>query len=128
MEGRIELITLPVTDIERARAFYVEKAGFELDFDLVPSDGVRAIGVRPPGSACAVLFGVNVTDKEPGSIEGIHLVVDDIHVTRAELIENGVGVSEVQFMGPGVAMAYFQDPDGNTWALREVTGGPASAG
>jgi catechol 2,3-dioxygenase-like lactoylglutathione lyase family enzyme len=128
MEGRIELITLPVTDVERAKAFYTERLGFDLDFDLEPSEGVRAVGVRPQGSGCAVLFGVRVTDKEPGSIEGIHLVVDDIHATRAELIEGGVGVSEVQFMAPGVAMAYFQDPDGNTWALREVTGGPATAG
>ncbi len=127
MEGRIELITLPVTDVERAKAFYLEKAGFDLDFDLTPSEGVRAVGVRPPGSGCAVLFGDGVTDRQPGSIEGIHLVVDDIHATRGELIERGVGVSEVQFMGPGVAMAYFQDPDGNSWALREVTGGPATA-
>jgi predicted enzyme related to lactoylglutathione lyase len=128
MEGRIELITLPVADVERAKAFYLEQAGFDLDFDLEPSDGVRAVGVRPPGSGCAVLFGERVTDKEAGSVEGIHLVVEDIHATRAELIESGVGVSEVQFMSPGVAMAYFQDPDGNTWALREVTGGPATAG
>lgn len=139
MDMKLELVLLPVSDVDRAKAFYTEKAGFALDVDHQPSDEFRVVQLTPPGSACSVTIGVGITSAEPGSYRGTHLVVSDIEAARAELVERGVDVSEIRHMGadgwqPGPdpehrdynSFADFADPDGNTWVLQEVPGGPGA--
>lgn len=121
MEWRIELVPIPVSDVDVSKVFYTEKVGFNLDHDFSPAEGVRVVQMTPPGSACSIVVGSGIVDTPPGSIQGLHLVVSDIYAARAQLIERGVGVTEVQFLGPGVPMAYFSDPDGNSWALQQLT-------
>jgi catechol 2,3-dioxygenase-like lactoylglutathione lyase family enzyme len=120
MDMRIELILLPSVDVERTKAFYVEKLGFVLDHDVQPGNGMRVIQLTPPGSACSVGFGVGMIDPTAAPVRGIHLVVDDLDLARSTFAENGVQITEVQDMGGGVRYAYFSDPDDNSWALQEI--------
>lgn len=121
MDMKLELVPLPVTDVDRAKTFYVEQVGFHLDHDVQPRSGMRVVQFTPPGSACSIAFWTGLSDlPEPGSIKGLHLVVADINQAREALVGRGVTVSEVQDLG-GVLYAYFSDPDGNSWALQEIT-------
>ncbi len=124
MDMKLELVPVPVADVDRAKAFYVDKVGFVEDVDVRPADGVRVVQLTPPGSACSVGFGTGFPDAyggTPGSIRALHLVVDDIEEARAELVGRGVDVGEVQDLGGGVRYAWFQDPDGNSLALQEMS-------
>ena len=124
MSMKLELIPLPVSDVDRAKAFYTEQVGFNADLDETFGDTFRVVQLTPPGSACSICIGVGIVDTPPGSVKGLHLVVDDIHATREELLSRGVEVSEVQDMSapgkPTVSYAYFSDPDGNSWALQKL--------
>lgn len=118
---RLELVPVPVTDVDRAKAFYVEKAGFKLEVDVFPREGMRVVQLTPPGSACSIVFGTGMgelTDMVPGSVRGLHLVVVDIQKSREALLRRGLEVSEVTNLG-GVFYAEFRDPDGNLWLLQE---------
>jgi catechol 2,3-dioxygenase-like lactoylglutathione lyase family enzyme len=130
---KLELLLLPVSDVDRAKAFYTEQLGFSLDVDHQPSDEFRVVQLTPPGSACSITIGLGITSAEPGSYRGTHLVVSDIEAVRAELTERGVEVGEIRHMTPegwadGVdpehadynSFVDFADPDGNTWVLQEV--------
>jgi catechol 2,3-dioxygenase-like lactoylglutathione lyase family enzyme len=122
MQLKVELIPLPVSDVDRAIAFYADKLGFKQDFDVQPSPGVRLVQLTPEGSGCSVGFGsgLAVYEGEPGSVRGVHLVVEDIDEARAELVRRGVDVGEIQDFGGGVRGADFADPDGNTFELQEM--------
>ena len=124
MSMKLELVPLPVSDVDRAKAFYSEQVGFNADLDETFGDTFRVVQLTPPGSACSIAIGVGIVDTPPGSVKGLHLVVDDIHATREELLSRGVEVSEVQDMSapgkPTVSYAYFSDPDGNSWALQKL--------
>lgn len=117
----LELIPVPVSDLDRAKRFYAEQCGFHADVDVTPAEGVRIVQLTPPGSYCsiALLQGLATSDMEPGSLRALHLVVKDIEAARQELIGRGVEVSETEDLG-GVFYARFQDPDGNTWALQHM--------
>jgi catechol 2,3-dioxygenase-like lactoylglutathione lyase family enzyme len=117
MDWKIELIAIPVTDVDRAKAFYVEKAGFNADHDHTVSDEVRFVQLTPPGSACSIAIRKGVTDAAPGSLQGMQMVVSDIEDAHAELVERGVDVSDVQDFGRFV---FFSDPDGNRWAVQQL--------
>ncbi|HET7270723.1 MAG TPA: VOC family protein [Rubrobacter sp.] len=125
MDYRLELVPIPVSDVERAKAFYVEKVGFNVDLDVNASTDPRVSGDRrvvqltPPGSACSIAFGIGILATQPGSVQALHLVVSDIAAARAELIERGVEVGRVQDLG-GVLYAPFSDPDGNGWTLQQL--------
>jgi len=122
MEMKLELVPLPVSDVDRAKAFYTEKVGFHLDHDVQPGNGMRVVQLTPPGSACSILIGTGmgeISAMQPGSIKGLHLVVTDIHQAREALTGRGVEVSGVDDMG-GVKYAHFRDPDGNSWELQEI--------
>jgi len=139
VDFKLELVLLPVSDVDRAKAFYTEQVGFVLDVDHQPSDEFRVVQMTPPGSACSVTIGIGITSAEPGSYRGTHLVVADIEAGRSELVERGVDVSEIRHMGPEgwapgadpehrdyASFADFSDPDGNGWVLQEVrVGKPA---
>ena len=120
MDMKLELVPIPVADVDRAKAFYAEQLGFVVDVDVQPTDGVRVVQVTPPGSACSIGFGsgIPVYEGPPGSIRGLHLVVTDIEAARAELIGRGVDVGEIQDVGRGVKYAGFEDPDGNSLTLQ----------
>jgi len=118
MKMRLEVVPIPVTDVDRAKSFYVENAGFEAEHDHQLGDEVRFVQLPPPGSACSIVIGTGITPSEPGSAQGMILVVDDIDSARAELAERGVGISEVQDMEWGSRHALFEDPDGNSWQLQ----------
>jgi catechol 2,3-dioxygenase-like lactoylglutathione lyase family enzyme len=124
MDYRLELIPLPVTDVDRAKAFYADRLGFQVDLDFSPNEAFRVVQLTPPGSACSVAIGVGIVGTPPGSVRGLHLVVDDIHAARAELAGRGVEVAEVQDMTapgkPTVSYAAFTDPDGNGWTLQQL--------
>jgi len=118
---RLELVPVPVSDVDRAKAFYLEKAGFKLEVDVRPNETMRVIQFTPPGSACSIVFGTgmgDITDMQPGSVKGLHLVVADIHEAREALVKRGLEVGEVSDVG-GVKYAGFSDPDGNMWLLQE---------
>lgn len=117
----LELVPVPVTDIDRAIAFYRDRIGFTLDVDVRPADGVRVVQLTPPGSACSISLteGLQALALPPGAMRGLHLVVADIEQARAQLVERGVDVGAVEDMG-GVFYAYFADPDGNTWCLQHM--------
>jgi catechol 2,3-dioxygenase-like lactoylglutathione lyase family enzyme len=117
----LELVPVPVTDIERAKAFYKDQLGFRLDVDVTPKPDIRIVQLTPPGSACSITLaeGLPTLDMPPGTLRGLHLVVADIEAARAELVERGVEISEVEDLG-GVFYAYFADPDGNTWCLQHM--------
>ena len=119
-EMKLELVPVPVSDVDRAKAFY-ERIGFGNVHDNVVSEGMRVVQFTPPGSSCAIVFGTGmgpITNMEPGSVKGLHLVVADIAAAREELVGRGVAVGEVSDMG-GVKFASFSDPDGNLWLLQE---------
>jgi predicted enzyme related to lactoylglutathione lyase len=119
---KLELVPVPVTDVDRAKAFYVERLGFAADVDVIPAPGVRVVQVTPPGSACSIGFGTGVPAYEgtPGTVRALHLVVPDIEKARAELLDRGVEVGSVEDVGGGVRYAGFADPDGNTLTLQEM--------
>lgn len=120
---KLELLPIPVADVDRAKAFYLHQVGFVEDVDVRPADGVRVVQLTPPGSACSIGFGTGLPDAYGGTlgaIRGLHLVVSDIDEARAALVKRDVDVSEVQDVGGGVKYAWFHDPDGNSWALQEM--------
>jgi|SRR5215469_2557755 len=122
MDMKLELVPIPVSDVERAKAFYVEKVGFHLDFDVQPEQGMRVVQLTPPSSACSILIGTGMgesSEVRPGTIKGLHLVVADINQAREELAGRGVEVGRVDDLG-GVKYVHFSDPDGNTWQLQEI--------
>ena len=123
MDWKIELVALPVTDVDRAKAFYVDQVGFGVDVDVRPTDGLRIVQLTPPGSSCSFLLSTGVAwvqDMAPGSVHGVHLVVDDIEAARAELVGRGVDVGSIDDVGGGVLYASFRDPDGNLLLLQQM--------
>jgi catechol 2,3-dioxygenase-like lactoylglutathione lyase family enzyme len=119
MDFKLELVSVPVTDVDRAKAFYTEKAGFNADHDHKVSDDMRFVQCTPPGSACSIAFGKGIATTEPGSVQGLQLVVADVEAARAELSGRGVDVSDVQDF-PWGRFVFFSDPDGNGWAVQEI--------
>jgi len=119
MDWKLELVPIPVSDVDRAKAFYAEKAGFNVDLDHSAGEDFRVVQLTPPGSACSIAIGTGIIDTPPGSVQGLHLVVSDINAARAELTGRGVDVGEVQDLG-GVLYAPFKDPDGNGWTLQQL--------
>ena len=119
MDYKLELVAIPVTDADRAKAFYVDQAGFNADHDHRVSDELRFVQLTPPGSACSISLGEGILDTPPGSVKGLQLVVDDIEAARAELVERGVGVGDVQEF-PWGSFVFFSDPDGNGWAVQQL--------
>ena len=122
MDWKLELVPIPVGDVERAKAFYKDKVGFHLDHD-VRNGELRVVQLTPHGSACSIVIGKGIIDTPPGSVQRLHLVVPDIRAARAELLGRGVEVTEVQDLGGGITMAFFDDPDGNSWALQHIAPG-----
>jgi catechol 2,3-dioxygenase-like lactoylglutathione lyase family enzyme len=112
-------VTIPVSDVDRAKAFYTEKAGFNADHDHRVSDEDRFVQLTPPGSACSIAVGTGISQSQPGSVQGMQMVVSDINAARAELLERGVEVTEVQDFAWG-AFVFFSDPDGNGWAVQQI--------
>lgn len=119
MDWKLELVAVPVSDVDRAKAFYADKVGFNADHDHTVSDEIRFVQLTPPGSACSIALGRGVVESEPGSVRGLQLVVSDIHAARAELVERGVEVSEVKVL-PGGQFVFFSDPDGNGWSVQQI--------
>ncbi|MGH2776730.1 MAG: glyoxalase superfamily protein [Actinomycetota bacterium] len=119
MDWKIELVAIPVSDVDRAKAFYVEKAGFNADHDHRVSDDIRFVQLTPPGSACSIVLGQGITEELPGSVKGMQMVVSDIGAARAELVERGVEVGDVQEF-PWGSFLFFNDPDGNGWAVQQL--------
>ena len=119
MDWKLELVQVPVSDVDRAKAFFTENAGFNADHDHRVSDELRFVQLTPPGSACSIAIGQGIVDSQPGSVRGMQLVVSDINAARAELVERGVEVSEVQEFAWG-SFVFFSDPDGNGWAVQQL--------
>lgn len=119
MDWKLELIAVPVSDVDRAKAFYAEKVGFNPDHDASPGNGIRFVQLTPPGSACSIAIGTGITEAAPGSMAGLQMVVSDVHAARTELAERGVEVSDVQEF-PWGSFVFFGDPDGNRWALQQL--------
>ncbi len=133
MDWKIEVVTVPVSDVERARDFYAEKVGFNVDIDYRISDEIRLVQLTPPGSACSIHLGKATTDMAPGSLDGVFLVVRDVRDARAQLVERGVEVGELQVFDDGsyrtaregenldlVGCVFFSDPDGNRWCVQQI--------
>ncbi|WP_426989851.1 VOC family protein [Pseudarthrobacter sp. Y6] len=120
MEMRLEVVQVPVADVDRSKSFYTEKLGFVLDHDVEHIPGMRVVQLTPPGSAASIVIGTGMTSMTPGSLDGLQLVVPDIGAVRAELVRRGADVSEIQDMG-GVQFSYFADPDGNRWVIQGTT-------
>lgn len=120
---KLEVVPIPVSDVDAAKSFYTEKVGFKLDHDIRPNEGMRVVQMTPPGSACSVVIGVGLPLGKPGSVKGVQLVVDDLDRVREELAGRGVDISDIQQLGPegapGSRFAFFDDPDDNTWAIQE---------
>jgi catechol 2,3-dioxygenase-like lactoylglutathione lyase family enzyme len=119
VDWKLELVQVPVSDVDRAKAFYTEKAGFTEDHDHQVSDELRFVQLTPPGSACSIAFGTGLGSMAPGSVQGLQLVVADVEAARAELFERGVDVSDVQHYDWG-SFVFFSDPDGNSWAVQQL--------
>ena len=119
MDWKLELVAVPVSDVDRAKAFYSEQAGFNVDHDHKVSDSLRFVQLTPPGSACSIALGTGIVDAPPGSVQGLQLVVPDIEAARSELVERGVQVSEVQRL-PWGEFVFFSDPDGNRWSVQAI--------
>ena len=117
---RLEVVQVPVADVDRSKSFYTEKLGFVLDHDVEHIPGMRVVQLTPPGSAASIVIGTGMTSMTPGSLEGLQLVVPDIGAVRAELVRRGADVSEIQDMG-GVQFSHFADPDGNRWVIQGAT-------
>ena len=123
MDYRLELISIPVSDVDRAKAFYTDRAGFNADHDHRVSDEMRFVQLTPPGSACSIAIGTGIgVEVAPGSVQGLQLVVDDIEAAHAELAGRGVEVSDVQDF-PWGRFVFFRDPDGNGWAVQQIVSG-----
>jgi catechol 2,3-dioxygenase-like lactoylglutathione lyase family enzyme len=124
MDLKLEVVPIPVSDVDAAKAFYTEQVGFNLDHDIRPNERMRVVQMTPPGSACSVVIGEGLPLGEPGSVKGVQLVVDDIDAVRHALAGRGIGVGEVQQLGPegapGSRFMFFEDPDGNGWAVQEI--------
>ena len=119
MDWKLELVAIPVSDVDRAKRFYTEKAGFNADHDQRVREGLRFVQLTPPGSACSIAVGEGIVDTAPGSAQGLQLVVSDVKAAHAELAGRGVNVSEVQDF-PWGSFVYFSDPDGNRWAVQQL--------
>ena len=119
MDWKLELVAIPVSDVDRAKAFYTEKVGFNADHDHQVSDEIRFVQLTPPGSACSIALGTGIANTPPGSVQGLQLVVSDIDAARAELVERGVEISEVQHFDWG-SFVFFSDPDGNGWSVQQL--------
>jgi catechol 2,3-dioxygenase-like lactoylglutathione lyase family enzyme len=119
MDFKLELVGVPVSDVDRAKAFYVDQAGLVLDHDHTVTDDIRFVQLTPPGSACSIAIGKGLTELAPGALDNLQVVVSDIHQARAELAERGVEVSEVD-MQPWGSFVFFADPDGNRWAVQQI--------
>jgi catechol 2,3-dioxygenase-like lactoylglutathione lyase family enzyme len=119
MDYKLELVAVPVSDVDRAKEFYVERAGFNPDHDHAVGDEVRFVQLTPPGSACSIAIGKGLTDAPPGSVQGLQMVVDDIEQAHSELVGRGVDVGEIQDL-PWGSFVFFEDPDGNRWAVQQV--------
>jgi catechol 2,3-dioxygenase-like lactoylglutathione lyase family enzyme len=123
IEMKLEVVPIPVSDVDAAKAFYSEKVGFHLDHDIRPREGMRVVQMTPPGSACSVVIGEGLPLGKPGSVKGVQLVVQDIDAAREALAARGVPVGAVQQLGPegspGSRYVFFEDPDGNLWAVQE---------
>ena len=123
MDMKLELVPVPVTDIDRAKAFYADQVGFAVDVDMAPGPGMRFVQLTPPGSACSILIGTGMgdfTEMIPGTQKALHLVVNDLAQARDDLLGRAVDVGDVTEVGGGVKYAWFSDPDGNSWALQEM--------
>ena len=132
MNWTLEVVVVPVSDVERAKAFYAERLGFNVDHDTKVSEGNRVVQLTPPGSGCSIVVGEGIVpDMPPGSLKGLQLVVADLHAARSQLAERGVDVSEIQIMGKNsrrqpdaldnVGFVFFSDPDGNAWAVQQIS-------
>ncbi|HEY3953329.1 MAG TPA: VOC family protein [Streptosporangiaceae bacterium] len=123
MDMKLEVVPIPVRDVDAAKDFYIRQVGFSLDHDVRPNENMRVVQMTPPGSACSVVIGVGLPLGEPGSVKGVQLTVEDLDTVRADLAGRGVPVSDVVQMGPegtpGSRYCFFDDPDGNTWAIQE---------
>ena len=120
MNWTLELVAIPVTDVDRAKAFYADQVGFNADHDHKVSDDIRFVQLTPPGSGCSIVLGNGITEAAPGSVQGVQLCVNDIDAARAELIGRGVEVTEIE-EHPWGRFVYFADPDGNKWSVQEIT-------
>ena len=134
MHWTLEVVLIPVSDVDRAKTFYAEKVGFGVDFDSPISEEVRVVQLTPPGSGCSIQVGKGITDMPPGSLEGLQLVVPDVEAARTELVGRGVEATEIQVYGEeglrprrdgdaldNVGFVYFDDPDGNRWAVQQIS-------
>jgi predicted enzyme related to lactoylglutathione lyase len=119
MDWKLELVAIPVSDVDRAKTFYTEQAGFVLDHDHEVGDEIRFVQLTPPGSACSIALGRGISEAAPGSVKGVQLVVDDIEVARAERVGRGVEVSEINDF-PWGRFVFFADPDGNAWSVQQI--------
>jgi catechol 2,3-dioxygenase-like lactoylglutathione lyase family enzyme len=119
MDCKLELVILPVSDVDRAKHFYAEQAGFHVDHDHTVSEAIRFVQLTPVGSACSIAFGKGLTEAAPGSVQGLQVVVADIEVARADLVRGGVDVSPIQDLAWG-RFVFFADPDGNRWAVQQL--------
>ena len=119
MDLKLELVAVPVSDVDRAKAFYTDQAGFHADHDFAVSDEIRFVQLTPPGSACSIAIGKGLTDAAPGSVQGLQLVVTDVEAARKEFVDRGAEVSEVQDF-PWGRFIFFADPDGNKWAVQQI--------
>jgi catechol 2,3-dioxygenase-like lactoylglutathione lyase family enzyme len=132
MNWTLEVVTVPVSDVDKAKAFYAEQLGFNVDHDTKVSEGNRIVQLTPPGSGCSIVIGEGIVpDMAPGSLKGLQLVVSDLHAARAQLVERGVEVGEIQVIGENptpepdqldnVGFVFFSDPDGNGWAVQQIS-------
>ena len=119
MDWKIELVAIPVTDVDRAKAFYVEQVGFNADHDYQVNENLRFVQLTPPGSACSIVLGTGITQVPPGSVQGVQMVVADIEAAKAELNGRGIDCGEVQDF-PWGRFVFFSDPDGNGWSVQEI--------
>jgi catechol 2,3-dioxygenase-like lactoylglutathione lyase family enzyme len=119
MDWKLELVSVPVSDVDRAKSFYTEKIGFNADHDHQVGDEIRFVQLTPPGSACSVAIGTGISTAEPGSAQGLQMVVSDVNAARAQLAERGVEVGDVQDF-PWGSFVFFTDPDGNGWAVQQI--------
>jgi catechol 2,3-dioxygenase-like lactoylglutathione lyase family enzyme len=119
MDWKIELVAIPVSDVDRAKAFYTDQVGFNADHDYQVNENLRFVQLTPPGSACSIVMGTGITDMPPGSQRGVQVVVSDVAAARTSLLDNGVQASEIDVQ-PWGSFVTFADPDGNSWALQEL--------
>jgi len=119
MQMKLELVAVPVSDVDRAKVFYTEKIGFNADHDYQVRDDLRFVQLTPLGSACSIVIGIGITDMQPGSVKGLQMVVSDVKEVRDELVKRGVAVSEIELL-PWGSFAYFSDPDGNRWSFQQL--------